>query len=389
MRRIGVVTVARSDYGIYRPILRRIHTDPDLLLQVYVGGMHLSPEFGSTVAEIERDGFPIVDRIEMLLSSDSPDGIAKSIGLGTVGFAQAFARARPDLMVVLGDRFEMLAAAIAALPCKIPLAHIHGGESTEGAIDDAIRACLTKLSHLHFVSTENYRTRVIELGEAPWRVQVTGAPALDNLTEVASFDPAELTARLGFPITPPPLLVTFHPVTLEFEDTAEHVRQLLTALHRLPHPVVFTYPNADTHGRIIIRAINRYVADHANAHVVPSMGIEVYFSLMRHAAAMVGNSSSGIIEAASFRLPVVNVGNRQGGRLRGRNVVDVPCVAAAIEEAVGHVIAPAFRRSLDGFSNPYGDGRAAARIVDALKTCALGRDLLVKKSGEALAAADV
>ena len=389
MRTIGVVTVARSDYGIYRPILRRIHADPELCLQLYVGGTHLSPEFGRTVTEIERDGFPIVERIEMLLSSDSPEGIAKSIGLGTVGFAQVFARTRPDLMLVLGDRFEMLAAAVAALPFAIPMAHIHGGEATEGAIDDAIRACLTKLSHLHFVSTDAYRKRVIQLGEAPWRVHVTGAPALDNLTEIASLCPAELASRLGFPMTPPPLLVTFHPVTLEYEDAAGHIGELLAALDRLGHPVVFTYPNADTHGRVIIDAINSYVRSHTNAHVFPNLGIETYFSLMTHAAAMVGNSSSGIIEAASFRLPVVNIGNRQRGRIRGRNVIDAPCFTSDIEQAVRRAMDPAFRLSLDRLSNPYGDGQAAPRIIDALKACVLGPDLIVKKFHEVSASAGV
>lgn len=379
MRTIGVVTVARSDYGIYRPILRRIHADPDLRLQLYVSGTHLSPEFGTTVVDIERDGYPIAARVEMLLSSDSPEGMAKSAGLGTVGFAQAFTHARPDLLVVLGDRLEMLAAAIAALPFGIPMAHIHGGESTEGAIDDAIRPCLTKLSHLHFVSTDAYRRRVIQLGEEPWRVSVSGAPGLDNLSDIAPLSQEQLASVVGLPMEPAPLLVTFHPVTREPEHTATHIHELLTALERVNRAAVFTYPNSDTHGRLIIAAINEYARSHANVRVLPNLGTETYFSLMSHAAAMVGNSSSGIVEAASVGLPVVNVGRRQRGRIRGRNVIDVACAAPDIEGAVRRAIDPQFRRSLDGLVNPYGDGGAAPRIVEVLKSVALGAELLVKK----------
>lgn len=379
MRTIGVATVGRSDYGLYRPILQRVQEDPTLRLQMYVGGMHLSPEFGMTVSEIERDGFPIAERVEMLLSSDSPQGIAKAIGLGTIGFAQAFARSRPDILLVLGDRFDMFTAALAALPLNIPLAHIHGGEATEGLIDEAVRHSITKFSHLHFVSTEPYRERVIQLGEEPWRVVVSGAPGLDNLCEIPLLSEDELERTLNFPLLPPPLLVTVHPVTLESESVAVQVEQLMAALESADHPVVFTYPNADTYGRLIIQAIDKYVSTHDKARAFVNLGTQVYLSLMRHAAAMIGNSSSGIVEAASFLLPVVNIGNRQRGRVRGRNVIDVENISSEILHGIRCALDPDFRNGLIGMKNPYGDGRAAPKIVEILRTVRMDQNLLMKR----------
>lgn len=379
MRTIGVVTVARSDYGYYLPLLRQIEADPDLRLSLIVGGMHLSPEFGLSVRNIEKDGFEIAERVELLLSTDTPAGIAKSIGLGVIGFSQAYARLRPDLLVLLGDRFEMLAAAIGMLPFAVPLAHIAGGETTEGATDEAVRHSITKMSHLHFVSTEDYRRRVIQMGEEPWRVTVSGAPSLDNLERMEILSPAELESRIGLPLQPAPLLVTFHPVTLEHDDTDEHLSELFAALEACGGlPIIFTFPNADTHNSSIIAAINEYVSTHENSRVVINLGTQGYFSLMKHALAMVGNSSSGIIEAASFKLPVVNIGNRQRGRLHDRNVLDVPCQRAAILTAIHQAISPEFRRSLEGLANPYGDGKASDRIMQVLRETRLDRKLLVK-----------
>lgn len=378
MRTIAVVTVARSDFGIYRQVLRRIQQAPELDLQLIAAGMHLSPEFGTTVDEITRAGFAVAERVEMLLSSDTPEGVAKSMGVGMMGFAQVYARARPDLLVVLGDRFEMLAAAAAALPFTIPIAHIHGGEATEGLIDEPIRHAITKMAHLHFVSMERYRRRVIQMGEAPWRVTVSGAPALDNLVDGDLLSGDDLKQAHGINVQTPPLLVTYHPVTLEYEDTGRQVDNLLAALEMVDVPVVFTYPNADTSGRLIIEKTKAYVARHPDAQVAVSLGTKGYFSLMRHAAAMVGNSSSGIIEAASFGLPVVNVGNRQRGRTHGPNVMDVGYDATAIAGAIRRVTKPKFRKSIAGMENPYGDGRAAERIVDVLKSAELGHELLLK-----------
>ena len=379
MRTIGVVTGALSDYGIYLPILRRIRLHPELRLSLLVSGMHLSPEFGMTARAIEVDGFEIAERVEMLVASDSPEAIAKSMGLGLIGFGQVYARRRPDILVVLGDRFEMHAAALAALPFNIPLAHIHGGETTEGAIDEALRHSLTKMAHLHFVSTKAYAKRVVQMGEEPWRVTVSGAPGLDNLNETTLLRPAEIEEQLGVKVTRPWLLVTYHPVTLEAEDTGAHVASLCAALDECGLPVVFTYPNADTRGHVVLEGIRRYVDAHGDSRLFVSLGTVRYLSLMKHATAMAGNSSSGIIEAASFHLPVVNIGNRQCGRLRAGNVIDVGYGRDDIRRGIERALSPEFRAGLEGLENPYGDGRASDRIVTRLASVPLDQALLMKR----------
>lgn len=380
MRTIGVVTGARSDYGIYVPLLKKIQADPDLHLHLIVTGMHLSPEFGCTVEAIKNDGFQIGERIEMLLSSDSPEGIVKSMGLGAIGFAKAFSGYRPDILVVLGDRFEMHCAALAALPFKIPVAHIHGGEITQGAIDDALRHSITKLSHLHFVSTDEYARRVVQMGEEPWRVTVTGALGLDNLDTVELLKAEELTERFGLKLDNMPfLLVTFHPVTLEYEDTEWQISELLAALKAVDLPVIFTMPNADTSGRIIARKIEEFVETHSHTQVVDNLGTQGYFSMMSIASAMVGNSSSGIVEAASFQLPVVNVGIRQKGRARNSNVIDVDYDRKGIIKGIGKAVDPEFRSKLRGPQNIYYSGGASEKIVDVLKQMQLDNKLMIKK----------
>lgn len=378
MRTIGVVSVGRSDYSIYHPILKKIAADPDLELHLIAAGMHLSPEFGSTYKIIEEDGFEINDRVEMSLSSDSPEGISKSIGLGVIGFAQSYARFRPDLLMVLGDRFEMLAAAVGAQPFNIPLVHIHGGERTEGAVDEAFRHAITKMSHLHMVSTEEYRQRIIQLGEAPWRITVSGAPALDNIFATTLYKKKELADLLGMAFDPPPLLVTFHPVTLQHEKTDYNIKELLSAIEKADMPAVFTYPNADTNGRVIIEAIERYAATQSRCICAANLGAKAYYSLMKYSTAMVGNSSSGIIEAASFELPVVNIGDRQKGRLHGGNVIDSGHSEEEINEAIQVAIHPLFRAELAEMDNPYGDGKAAKRIVKVLRDVELSPALIEK-----------
>lgn len=378
MRMIGVVTVGRSDYGIYQPVLRRIQADPDLQLHLIVTGMHLSPEFGLTIKGIEADGFAIGDRVEMLLSSDSPEAIAKSMGLGIIGMAQAYARSQPDILVVLGDRFEMYAAAVAALPFGIPVAHIHGGELTEGAIDDSLRHSISKLSHLHFVAMEEYARRVVQLGEEPWRVTITGAPSIDNLDSIELLSQQELEAKYGFSLDPAPLLVTFHPTTLEFADAAWQAKELLAALEGSGQRVVFTLPNADTGGQAIAQQIRDYVQTHDEAAFIENFGTKDYLSLMRVAGAMVGNSSSGLIEAPSFALPVVNIGTRQGGRVAAANVIHVGYARTEIMKGIDTALRPEFRAGLIGLINPYGNGKAAERIVDVLKTIQLD-DALIRK----------
>jgi UDP-hydrolysing UDP-N-acetyl-D-glucosamine 2-epimerase len=379
VRTIGVVTVARSDYGIYLPVLRKIHADPALQLYLIVTGMHLSPEFGLTVKVIEADGFEISERIEMSLSSDTPEGIAKSMGLGTIGFAQAYGRLRPDILLVLGDRFEMHAAVVASLPFKIPVAHIHGGESTEGAIDEAIRHSITKMSHVHFVATEVYARRVIQMGEEPWRVIVSGAPSLDNVHSIRLLSHEELGRHYGLDTKGPFLLVTYHPVTLEYEQTETQVRELLAVLEEANLGIIFTYPNADTCSRLIIDMIREFTARHTQSQVVVNLGTQAYFSLMKYAVAMVGNSSSGIVEAASFKLPVVNVGTRQRGRVHGKNVIQVGYSRTEIRAGIAKVVSPDFRASLVDLLNPYGDGHGAEKIVHELKHICFDEHLLLKR----------
>lgn len=378
MRTIGVVSVGRSDYGIYTPILRRIQSDPELRLALFVGGMHLMPAFGLTVSLIEADGFPITERVDSGLAGDAPAAVARAMGAAVQGFAGAFEQTRPDILVVLGDRFDMFPAAVAALPMNIPVAHIHGGELTRGAIDDALRHAMTKLSHLHFASTEEYARRLRRLGEEPWRVTVSGAPALDALSSVRPLPREELEKRVGMDLSEPPVLVTYHPVTLEHEAAGAQAESLLEALRDAGAPVVFTQTNADSGGAAVREAIARFIASYGRARQADNLGMPAYFSLMRRAAAMVGNSSSGLIEAPSFGLPVVNVGTRQEGRLRARNVIDVGYGREEICAGLARALSPEFRGGLAGLVNPYGDGHASERIVKRLKEVELGDRLLRK-----------
>lgn len=378
-RRIGVVTVARSDYGIYFPILKKIQQDPDLELVLIVGGMHLSPEFGSTVNILEADGFKPAAKVEMLLSSDSAEGVAKSVGIGVIGFAQAYSQLKPDLLLLLGDRFEMLAAAVAAVPFKMPMAHIHGGESTEGLIDEAIRHSITKMSHIHFASTESHAARICQLGEEPWRVTVSGAPSLDNLKNMKLLSAQELERQHGLDLSKPPLLVTYHPVTLDYENTENQIAELVAALKASGLPLIFTFPNADASGRKIIEMIQAFVKEMPQARITVNLGTQGYFSLMSHAEAMVGNSSSGIVEAASFKLPVVNIGDRQRGRFHAENVIDCGYSRDQILSAIKKATSAEFRKTLEKLVNPYGDGQAADRIVAGLKDVSLDSNLLLKR----------
>jgi len=372
--------VARSDWGIYQPVLRAIRAHDDLSLRIIVSGAHLSPEFGNTVKAIEEE-FEISDRVPSLLSSDGPGSVARAMALGTIGMAQAFERERPDILLVLGDRFDMFAAALAALPFNIPVAHIHGGELSEGAIDDALRHSITKLSHLHFVTTETYAARVRQLGEEPWRVVVSGAPALDHIRALKWLTREQIEEQFHITLDPAPLLVTFHPVTLEFNEVEAQTRVLFDALVDAGMPVLFTLPNADTNGRAIIDAIRRFAEEQrVPAQIVDSFGTEGYFSMMRIAAAMVGNSSSGLLEAASFGLPVVNIGNRQRGRVRGANVIDVGNDRKSIADAIRRAVSPQFRESIRDAANPYDAGRSAGEVIaSTLATVPLGAHLIAKR----------
>ena len=340
-----MISVARSDYSILLPILREIERAEELSPRLVASGTHLSPEFGMTVNAMIEDGFDPVDRIETHESSDGPEDIAKATAKGVAGFAAFYARENPEILLLMGDKFEMFAAAVAALPFRIPIAHIHGGELSQGAIDDAMRHAITKLSHLHFTATAEARDRVIQLGEEPWRVTVSGAPALDNLNHIELLSAKALELRFGVATDPAPLLVTFHATTLEYEDTERDTSALLDALSECGLPVIFTHPNNDTKGHRITAMIETFVARRERAWLVSNLGTQGYFSLLGLSAAMVGNSSSGIIEAASFGLPVVDVGNRQRGRQHGENVIHCAPRTDAIKAAVERAVSPAFRVS--------------------------------------------
>jgi GDP/UDP-N,N'-diacetylbacillosamine 2-epimerase (hydrolysing) len=358
--------------------LREIKADADLRLHLVVSGMHLSPEFGYTIKEIEADGFEINDRVEMLLSSDTPEGVAKSIGVGTIGFAQSFARDQPDILLLVGDRFELFTVACAALPFRIPLAHVSGGDITEGAIDNQVRYAITMMSHLHFVSMQAHAERLLQIGEEPWRVAVTGDPALDLIRHTKFLSRVELSKSLDLELIPPVMVVTFHPTTLGSMSVIEELEAVLSALARVQGTLILTYPNADTGSRIIIERIRSFAEGRPNTGLFFNLGQLRYYSLLAQADLMVGNTSSGIWESPSFRLPAVNVGERQQGRLCAANVINVPAVPEAIYQAICKGLDPAFRDSLHNLENPYGDGHATSRIIDILKRVKLDKHLLLK-----------
>lgn len=378
-RRICVVTGTRAEYGLLRWVIDGISKSPALELQLVATGMHLSPEFGLTYQEIERDGHTIDAKVEMLLSSDSAAGVAKSMGLGLIGFADVFERLRPDLVLLLGDRFEILAAASAALVARIPIAHLHGGETTEGAFDEAIRHAVTKMSHLHFVAAAPYRDRVIQLGEHPDRVHLVGGLGVDAIRRIPLLDRDALEASLDFHFGVRNLLVTFHPVTLENQTVEQQMDELLAALDTLHDTqLIITLPNADNGGRAIIRRIEAFVASHPNARAYPSLGQQRYLSCLRVVDAVVGNSSSGLAEAPSMGIGTINIGDRQRGRLRAASVIDCEPERQDILRAIQTSYSAPFRASLAQVTNPYGDGGASARIVRELETVDLTN--LVKKA---------
>ena len=379
--KIAVVTVGRSDFGIYQPLLERMMMHSDIVLSLLVSGMHLVPEFGLTISDIEKSGYPIGHRVEMLVSSDTPEGTAKSMGLGMLGFAQIYASDRPDWLVVLGDRFEMFSAVAAALPFRIPIAHLHGGELTFGAIDEAMRHSITKMSHLHFASTPAHSARIVQLGEEPWRVTHCGALSLEHIDE--SVGASELNSRFGVSVEPPPLLVTFHPVTLQWEQALFQLEELLSALEEFDHPCVITLPNADASGRAVTARISEFALQNPRlVTVVENFGRAGYFGMLRHASAMVGNSSSGILEAGTFHLPVLNIGDRQAGRTRGSNVVDVPPNRSAILAGLRQVTSERFRTRCQELVNPYTPPFGVAPsevIIERLLAQPIDESLLIKK----------
>ena len=366
MRKICVITGSRAEYGLLSGLMRAIHEDNDLQLQVIATNMHLSPEFGLTYREIEKDGFAIDKKVEMLLSSDTPNATAKSVGLGTIGFADAFEDLKPDMIIVLGDRYEILSAVSTALFYKIPIAHLHGGEITEGAYDDCIRHAITKMSHLHFTSTEEYKNRVIQLGEQPDRVFNVGAIGIENIKKVPLMNKDELETTLdGFTFSEKTLLVTYHPVTLENSTAEEQIKNLLTALDEYPdYKLIFTLPNSDTDGRIIIQLINEYVLKHPyKAVAYPSLGLRRYLSSLQFVKAAVGNSSSGIIEVPSFGIPTLNIGDRQKGRIAAESVVNCGTNKDDILAGLKQVLKVEHKE----IHNPYEGKNTTTNILQVLK----------------------
>lgn len=378
-RRICVLTSTRADYGLLYRLIQEIQSDPDLELQLAVTGSHLSPEFGMTCRAIEADGIPIARKVEMLLSSDTGVGIAKSMGLALIGFGEAFSDLRPDLAVVLGDRFEIFAAAAAATVARIPLAHIHGGEATEGLIDEAFRHGLTKMSHLHFTSTEAYRRRVIQMGEDPARVFNVGAVGIDTIRSLRLLPRKALEARLGLKLRRRNFLVTFHPVTLESGTAASQFRALLKVLGEQEDAgIVFTMPNADTDGRALFPLVKAFVAESPERRAVfTSMGGLLYLSTMAQVDAVVGNSSSGILEAPSIPVATLDIGDRQRGRIRAASVIGCRPTVADLRRGFREALSPRFREAVRKVVSPYGAGGASKRIKDALKSVDL--DGILKK----------
>jgi GDP/UDP-N,N'-diacetylbacillosamine 2-epimerase (hydrolysing) len=377
-RKICVITGTRAEYGLLRWVMQGIKDDPELTLQVIATGMHLSPEFGLTYQAIERDGFQIDRKVEMLTSSDTATGIAKSMGLGMIGFADALHTLQPDLIVVLGDRFEIFSAVSAALVACIPVAHMHGGETTEGAFDEAIRHAITKMSQLHFVAAEIYRQRVIQLGEQPSRVFLVGGLGIDNIRNLQLLTRPALEASLDFKLGNKSLLITFHPVTLEASSSTNQMQELLAVLDKLEDTqLIFTLPNADTNSRKLIEMVHHFVNNHSQSRAFTSLGQLRYLSLIAQVDGVLGNSSSGLTEVPSFKKGTINIGDRQSGRLQADSVINCEPTQTSIARALTRLYSPDFQKSLAKIVNPYGEGGASVKVVNILKNHPL--DDVVKK----------
>ena len=381
MKRIGIMTETRAEYGLLKPLMQEINKDNDLELYLIVSGMHLSPEFGMTYQEIEEDGFEINAKVEMLLSSNSPAGISKSIGLGVIGFADEFQRADLDMLILLGDRYEALSAAICALVMRIPIAHLHGGELTEGAIDEGIRHSITKMSYLHFTSTEQYRNRVIQLGENPERVFYVGALGVENIKKINLMTKEELERSIHFEIDENTVIVTYHPVTLENNTVEEQFLNLLEVLDRNPKiRMIFTKANADTNGRIVNELIDKYAAQNSErACAFVSLGQKRYLSALKYCRIVIGNSSSGIIEAPSFGKPIINIGDRQKGRICADSVINCGYTQQEIQQAMETALTEEFENKARNCRNPYEKENTAANIISVIKDYLLNDKIKLKK----------
>ncbi len=369
MKKICIVTGTRAEYGLLKPVIEKVNSADTMELRLVVTGMHLSPEFGLTYREIEEDGYLISAKIEMLLSSDTGAGVTKSMGVALLGFADYFEGNRPDIVVLLGDRYEALMAATAAMMARIPIAHIHGGETTEGAVDEAIRHSITKMSHLHFTAAEAYRNRVIQLGEQPQNVYCVGALGVENVKAVSLLDRKTLEEAIGLTFRPPTIMVTYHPVTLENQTAGEQLENLLKVIARHKElQVIFTKANADPDGRIVNQMIDDYVEkNRATCAAYPSLGQLRYLSALQFCDLVMGNSSSGIIEVPSFGIPTVDIGDRQKGRVSADSVIHCGNEETDIERALTRAMSPAFKDSICGMKNPYEGNHTSKKIVEVIE----------------------
>ena len=368
MVKICVVSGTRAEYGLLYWTMKAIQDNPNLELSVCVTGMHLSPEFGLTYKQIESDGFQIVGKVEMLVSSDTSMGITKSIGLGLIGFADYFERTKPDWLLVLGDRFEIFAAVTAAMIARIPIAHCHGGEATEGLIDEEIRHSITKMSHLHFTSTIEYRDRVIQLGEQPKSVFHVGALGIENINRLSLLNKEEFESSIDFKLSRMNFLVTFHPVTLDNASAEQQFTELVEALSTFKEAkIIFTKPNADHDGRVIIKLIDEFTSKNpTNAISFISLGQLRYLSAIKHCQVVIGNSSSGLIEVPSFKKPTINIGDRQQGRIEAESVISCKPEKKLIIEAIHTALSEEFQNQLQNIKNPYGEGNSSIKILDTI-----------------------
>jgi len=381
-KKVCVVTGSRSEYGLLYNSIKLINSSRKLELLLAVTGMHLSPEFGYTVKEIENNGFKISKRVKMIMSSNDPAGVAKSIGVGTIGFVDAFKRLKPDVVLILGDRYEIFAAVTAAVVMNLPVAHISGGDITEGVIDEQMRHAITKMSHIHFVAMKKHAQRLRKMGEEAWRINIVGEPCIDNINSMKRLPKKKLEKMLGFKLSYPTLIVTFHPVTLHPKESSIQVKNLLSVLDKINAKIIFTYPNADAGGRTIIREIKRFIKNHSNTVAFKSLGSHLYLNLLENVDLIIGNSSSAVVEAPSFKLPAVNIGNRQKGRLIPRNVICASGSIDSISKSIKKALSQKFKSSLLHMNNPYNKGGAAKKIVRVLSNLKSAPLLVNKKFAE-------
>lgn len=379
-KKISILTATRAEYGLLKPIIKKMLEIQEFEVRVVVTGAHLSPEFGLTYKEIEKDNILIDKKIEILLSADTPSAISKSMGLAMISFADYFDESNPDMLIVLGDRYETLAVCSVAMNQKIPIAHLYGGETTEGAIDECVRHAITKMSYLHFTSTETYRRRVIQLGEDPGRVFNVGSIGVQNIKKQKLLSKVELEDSINFTLDKPYAIVTFHPVTLENKSSSKQIKQLLQALdsHK-EYQYIFTKGNADANGRIINQLIDKYVLERPNCKAFDSLGLIRYLSAVKHCTMVIGNSSSGIIEVPSFNIATINIGDRQKGRMQAESIINCKPVACDINKAIEKAISQEFQKKLIRVKNPYEQENTSMKIIAEIKRSLLNNKLKLKK----------